>query len=86
MLKIERIPLPDCVAIRPIGRLQGELLPELKTQIDAEKTRVVLEMDEVTLVDLDAVRFLVECEARGIELRECSAYIREWINREGANQ
>jgi anti-anti-sigma regulatory factor len=85
MLKIERVPRPDCVAIRPIGRLEGELLPELKAQIDAEKMRVVVEMDEVTIVDRDVVRFLVQCEARGIELRGCSTYIREWIARESAS-
>jgi len=79
MLRIERIPQPGCIAIKPIGRLEAELLPELKTQIDVEKERVVLEMDEVTLVDLDAVRFLIECERRGIQLRGCSGYIREWI-------
>jgi hypothetical protein len=39
-------------------------------------------MDGVTLVDVDAVRFLIDCEARGIQLRGCSAYIREWIIRE----
>jgi hypothetical protein len=42
----------------------------------------VLEMDQVTLVDLDVVRFLSACEAQGIELRRCSAYIRESIARE----
>jgi len=41
-----------------------------------------LRMDEVTLVDVDVVRFLGACEAQGIQLRGCSAYIREWIARE----
>ena len=82
MLKIERILQPGCVVVKPIGRLQTEVLPELRTQIDAEEALIVLEMDEVTIVDVDAVRFLIECETRGIELRNCSAYIREWIARE----
>lgn len=85
MLKIERILRPGGVVVKPIGRLETEVLPELRTQIDAEEARVVLEMDEVTIVDVDAVRFLIECEARGIELRGCSAYIREWIARERAS-
>jgi len=33
----------------------------------------------VRLVDLDAVHFLAVCERKGIELRHCSAYVREWI-------
>ena len=81
-MRIERIPQPGCIAIKPIGRLEAELLPELKTQIDVEKERVVLEMDEVTLVDVDVVRFLIRCQARNIQLRGCSPYIREWIRRE----
>jgi len=43
---------------------------------------MVIEMQEVTLVDLDVVRFLTGCEAQGITIRGCSAYIREWIDRE----
>ena len=82
MLKIERIPRPGCVVIKPIGRLETELLPELRRELETEEARIVLEMDEVMLVDVDAVRFFIECEARGIELHGCSAYIREWIARE----
>jgi hypothetical protein len=39
-------------------------------------------MDEVTLVDVDAVRFLKVCESRGIQLRDCSPYIRKWMAQE----
>ena len=82
MLKIERIPRPDCTAIKLIGRLESEILPELIAQVEADAPDVVLEMDDVTLVDGDVVRFLIECESRGIRLRGCSAYIREWMTRE----
>ena len=37
---------------------------------------------EVTLVDVTVVRFLVACEAEGIELVRCARYIREWMDRE----
>jgi len=40
----------------------------------------------VKLVDRDAVRFLGLCEANGVELNQCSPYIRDWINRERAGQ
>lgn len=82
MLKIEKIPRPDGTAIKLTGRLDAEFLPELAPQIPTDGRGVVLEMEEVTLVDGDAVRFLIECESRGIQLRGCSAYIREWITRE----
>ena len=42
----------------------------------------MLELGEVSLVDADAVRFLDSCESEGIQLLNCSPYIREWIVRE----
>jgi hypothetical protein len=39
----------------------------------------VLDLQEVQLVDHDAVRFLAGCEADGTQLEHCPAYIREWI-------
>ena len=69
------------------GRMDSANLPELKNLIDADAAgrRMVLDLKELTLVDRDAVRFLKLCESNGIELRNCSAYIREWITREKAN-
>jgi hypothetical protein len=42
----------------------------------------VLDLQEVKLVDQDAVRFLAKSEAEGASLRNCSAFIREWILQE----
>ena len=42
----------------------------------------VLDLDEVTVVDVEVVRFLGDCEAAGIAVLHCSPYIREWIRRE----
>ena len=55
---------------------------ELKAEIEGLGSGTVLDMEHVTLVDVDGVRFLSDCEARGIELVHCSPYIREWIARE----
>ena len=44
--------------------------------------RIVFDLEEVTLVDLDVVRFLGASEAEGVELVNCSPYIRDWIFRE----
>ena len=69
------------------GRMDSANLPELKNLVDAEAAgrRMVLDLKELILVDRDAVRFLKLCESNGIELRNCSAYIQEWITREKAN-
>jgi hypothetical protein len=44
--------------------------------------RTVLDLDEVTLVDVEVVRFLGTCEKEGTALLHCPPYIREWISRE----
>jgi len=82
MLKIESVVGQRHTRIRLIGRLCAECLGELRGQIEAAQPSPILELDQVTLVDVEVVRFLCECEARGIELRHCSPYIREWITQE----
>ena len=47
---------------------------------------VAIELAEVELVDRDAVKLLAQAEAEGIELRNCPAYIREWITNERDEQ
>jgi len=44
--------------------------------------RIALDLEAVTLVDVDTVRFLNACEESGIKLLNCCPYIREWMVRE----
>jgi hypothetical protein len=81
-VKIETIQATDSTVMRLIGQLEAEYLPELKALIEAAPGGIAFEMDELTLVDVHAVRFLMDCEDHGIELRDCSTYIRKWIVRE----
>ena len=80
--KIETVAEKNGTGIKLIGWLRSEYLAELRAKIGSGGHPVVLEMAEVTLVDVEAVRFLGACETQGIELRHCPAYIREWIARE----
>jgi hypothetical protein len=79
-LKIEKIVRKRRTTVRLIGRVQAEDLPEVTRQLEASGPRAVLQMDEVTLVDV--VRFLNRCETKGVRLINCSPYIREWMSRE----
>ena len=67
-------------------RLSGELriaqLDQVKTEIERCESPVVLDLEEVDLIDLDGVRFLNACEAKGIAVLHCSPYIREWMLQE----
>ena len=80
-LKIEKLAGEQGTTLKLIGRIRTEHLAELRGQIAASAPSV-LELREVSLVDADAVRFLGSCESDGIQLLNCSAYIREWIVRE----
>jgi anti-anti-sigma regulatory factor len=80
--KIEIMSGDDGTVIKLIGRLRADYLPELTARLKTSGRRIVLEMNEVTLVDVESVRFLSTCETQGVELRRCPAYIREWIARE----
>ena len=83
--KIERVLTPDGVVVfRVSGRIDGayvELLQELTENEKTAKERLALDLREVTVVSLEAVRALTVAEASGIELRNCPAYVREWICR-----
>ena len=65
-----------------IGRFQSEHIRELEKQFEASGPLFVLDLKEVTLVDVDVVRFLGACEADGMKIVHCSQYIREWMSRE----
>ena len=64
------------------GRLQAKHLEELKTQMEGTRSRIALDLNGVTLVDVEIIRFLNVCEKRGVELLNCWPYIREWMSRE----
>lgn len=81
-LRIETAAVGTTTTLRLIGRMQSEHLPELAAHVRSHGPRLALDLDHVTLVDLDVVRFLLEREAEGIELRNCAPYIRAWMDRE----
>ena len=48
----------------------------MKAQIKDGGSRIA-DLEEVSLVDVDVVRFLGTCSAEGIHLVHCSPYIRD---------
>jgi len=83
MLKIQRSSNGHLV-IKLSGRINAENLGELETMVrkEADDRRIVLDLRDLTLVDQDAVNFLKRCEEDNITLKNCPAYIREWMKRE----
>jgi anti-anti-sigma regulatory factor len=69
--------------VRLSGRMDAENLGDLEALLNAESgDEIILDLQDLTLVDLDVVRFLRHCETGSIQLRNCPAYIREWLNGE----
>ncbi len=66
-----------------IGRMESQHVEDLRAEVRRHRRRLVLDLDQVTLVDVAVVRFLIACEADGIELRNCAPYIRGWMSGEG---
>jgi hypothetical protein len=84
MLRIEK----DCGAcvtrLRLSGRIQSDHISSVESAMSEVCPQRILDLSEVTLVDLEVVRFLISCEDEGIELVQCPPYVREWIHRERA--
>ena len=83
-LRIQRSTDHERVVFQLSGRIRGEQVESLRELLksDGPDNNLVLDLKEVKLVDRDAVRFLAQREAEGASLRNCSAFIRQWISQE----
>ena len=81
-LRIERSVRQGFAVFTLSGRMTAEEVAELKALFDADYRKIVLDLRDVRLADRDAVRFLRGCEADGMKLENCPAYVREWMERE----
>ncbi|HZO53125.1 MAG TPA: hypothetical protein VFB63_10430 [Bryobacteraceae bacterium] len=81
-MRIETASDGQTVVLRLIGRIESMYLDELQAEVRKHRPPLVLDLDQVTLVNQRAVRFLMACEAKGIEVVHCAPYIREWMTRD----
>jgi anti-anti-sigma regulatory factor len=89
MLRIGRSEHEGLAIFSLSGRIEEQQVSELRELLEAEGEGrdLMLDLEEVRLVDREAVRFLAACQARGIKLRNCPSYIQEWMdNREGSSR
>ncbi|MEK6299248.1 MAG: hypothetical protein AABO41_00880 [Acidobacteriota bacterium] len=66
------------------GRIETQAIAELRRlfELQTDYRDIVLDLKDVGVVDRDVVCFFVRCEADGVELENCAAYICEWMERE----
>ncbi len=83
-LKIEIYRKSKIASFTLIGRINADEVVELQRIFESERScdRIVVDLKEVKLVDLKGVRFLAWCEGNGAQLKNCPAYVREWIEKE----
>jgi anti-anti-sigma regulatory factor len=83
MLKIQRSSNGQ-VVLALSGQIDEQHITELETQMGMETNRssIVLDLKDVTLVSREGIRLLERCEMAGVTLKNCPAYVREWITRE----
>ena len=79
--RIDRLSTEQGLVLHISGRVAAEAVEVVRAALD-EFPVVAIEIAEVEVVDGDAVKLLAQTEAEGIELRNCPAYIREWITKE----
>ena len=80
--KIEKYSDGRITTIRLIGRMEAQHLEDLRTLIEESKPPIALDLEELMLVDLEAVRFLGRCQSGGMSLLHCARYVRHWITKE----
>ena len=84
MLRIEKDSRRWVTKLRLSGRIQADQIASIRSEMGDNGASKILDLSEVTLVDLGVVRFLISCEDEGIELLQCPPYILEWMVRERA--
>jgi len=84
MLRIEKDSDGCVTKLTLMGRIQSNHVAFLRSAMNDGCERTILDLGQVTLVDLEVIRFLVSCEDSGVELVQCPPYVREWILRERA--
>lgn len=84
MWKVRRREGRDRIVLSLSGHVRSEHVNELRQVFVLEEARqdLILDLKDLKLVDQDAVNFLADCETGGATLRNCPAYIREWIDAE----
>jgi len=83
--RIERLSAEDLVTLFISGRITGQDVDMLRALLEQEKSTVAIDLKYVLLVNREAIELLAVRESNGAELRNCPAYIREWITRERAD-
>ena len=78
MLKIEKETHGGVTILRLSGRIQSDRIACIRQALDGKGAgKIMLDLSDVTIVDIEGVRFLLGCEDVGIDVckeKQCDAY------------
>ena len=81
--RIDRVLIAeDRVLLSISGWITGQYVDLLRGLLEQERNAVAIDLKDVLHVDREAVKLFALYESNGAELRNCAAYLREWITRE----
>jgi hypothetical protein len=81
--RIERSVGKDGITVFLVsGHVEAKYMSKIEEMIAREGGHIALDLNELTLVDRDAVTYLASCKRKGIELRNCPPFLIEWISKE----
>ena len=78
-LRIDKTASGDKTVIRLRGKLRREVLDLVTKQIAPSVGEVSLDLTQLDSISLEGVRFLNDCEDRGIAIADAPAYILTWM-------
>ena len=82
--RIEKEARGPCSVFILSGRIEAEAIAELRRlcELETDYSNIIVDLKDVSMIDREAMRFFVRCEADGVRLENCTPYIREWMERE----
>ena len=86
MLRIEKRSEGCVTRLQLSGRFRSDLIDFVRSALNQGCAHKILDLSDITLVDVEVVRFLNRCDDEGIEVVHCPPYVREWMRRERAEE
>jgi hypothetical protein len=82
-LRIDRVVSGDNLTVLCLsGKITGQHVETLRNVLQQEAGALAIDLKNISLIAREGVQLLALTEDKGTELRNCPAYIREWIVRE----
>ena len=77
-----RVIAKDLVTLDISGAITEQDADTLRACLARESGVVAIDLKDVLIADREVIKLLAMRESNGVELRNCPAYIREWVTRE----